>query len=314
MDALDLTSARLPADRTPALVYLASLGSKQSRRSMRSGLDAVAKLLGAESFAAVPWHLLRYQHVAAVRTALAERYPPATANHHLTAVRMVARHSYNLGLMAHDDYLRICNVEGVKGSRVRPGRAISPGEMRALFEAASGRSGAWGVRDTALLGVLYGGGLRRSELLALNLDSYDPTERVMRVLGKGNKERLVPLPIGSAAALEAWLQYRGYDPGPLWLFVDRSGTILPRRRCGEKLLTRLLARLETKASLDHFTSHDFRRTMISDALDAGADLTAASRLVGHSDPATTASYDRRDERALRKVSDMLHVPFVPKGR
>src|SRR5437016_4867083 len=98
-------AAATAADRHPALVYLARL-SPGSRRTMRQGLDAVARLLtaGACDALTLDWAALRYQHTAAIRTRLAEAYAPATANKVLAALRGVLKEAWRLGLMGAEDH------------------------------------------------------------------------------------------------------------------------------------------------------------------------------------------------------------------
>ena len=138
-----------PADRHPAAVYLASLGSAKSRTSQRSALEAIARELGAAGdLNAVPWARLRYPHVAALRTRIAEKYAPATANRFLSALRGVLQQAKRLGQMSAEDCASACDVKGVKGSREPAGRALSAAELGALFRACDVATTA-GARDAA---------------------------------------------------------------------------------------------------------------------------------------------------------------------
>src|SRR5262245_28597749 len=105
-------AAQLPArlDENPAAVYLASL-TKRSRRTQQSGLDQVAQLLGYGDALSCPWASLRYQHTAAIRAALAERYAPATANRMLAALRRVLTECWRLGLMPKEDADRAADIK-----------------------------------------------------------------------------------------------------------------------------------------------------------------------------------------------------------
>ena len=152
-----------PRDRHPAAVYLARL-SPGSRRAMRQALDVIAGILtggrcNAEAFA---WSALRYQHTAAVRSVLAERYSPAMANKALSALRGVLKECWRLGHTLADDYRKAADLEAIKGTTLPRGRALPAGEMQALFSACAEDPTPAGTRDAALLCVLYGSGLRRS--------------------------------------------------------------------------------------------------------------------------------------------------------
>ena len=150
----------------------------------------MARLLTTDRLGAdeLPWHHLGYQHTQALRAALAARYSPATANRHLAALRGVLREAWRLGLMSAEDLQRAIDLPAVRGERLPRGRSLTRGELRALFESCRGGCPA-DARDAALMGVLYAAGLRRAEVVALEVSDYDPETGALIVRGKGNKER-----------------------------------------------------------------------------------------------------------------------------
>lgn len=303
-------AAPLPPDRHPAKVYIARL-AEGSRRTMRAALEAAADVLTGDRCDAetLPWHQLRYQHTQALRTALANRYAPATANKILAAVRGALKEAWRLGQMDAADYHRAVDLEPVRGSRLPRGRALSSGELRALFLACGRDRTPAGARDAALLAVLYGAGLRRSEAVGLDLSDYDPGTGALTVRGgKGNKDRIAYAQDGAARALSAWLSMRGQEAGPLFLPIAKGGRIEDRRLTDQAVRKMLLKRAGA-AGVAAFSPHDLRRTMISDLLDAGADISAVQQLAGHASVITTARYDRRGEAGKRKAAAMLHVPY-----
>lgn len=209
----------LPADENPALVYLASL-APGSRRTMQTALNTIAALLGVppvvyvlpgangrpkrdvRTFQDCPWHALRYQHTIAIRSLLAERYRPATANKLLAALRRVLLESRRLGLLSPDDYTRATDIADIKATTLPPGRALSAGELTALMSSCSADVTPAGVRDAALIALLSRGGLRRSEVVALTLMDYVSDTGALTVrAGKGRVERTTYLDGGSAAAV-----------------------------------------------------------------------------------------------------------------
>jgi site-specific recombinase XerD len=297
-------------DQNPAAVYLARL-APGSRRAMTAALETLARIAHGPAARAeiFPWAALRYQHTQALRTALAAKYAPSTANRQLSALRGVLREAWRLGAMTAEDYRRAADLEPVRGERLPAGREVTAGELRALFLACREDTTAAGARDAALLAVLYGGGLRRSEVVALDLADYNPESGELRVrAGKGGKERIVYATNGARAALEAWLEVRGTQPGALLQPVDKGGRVLPRRMTDQAVLY-ILRKRAIEARVERFTPHDLRRTFISHLLDAGADLATVQRLAGHSNVTTTARYDRRGEAAKRRAAELLHVPF-----
>jgi site-specific recombinase XerD len=312
-DALAVVAAgtSLPLDRHPVAVYLAGL-APGSRRTQRAALRIIAKIVSsAADETNLPWWALDYAHTMAIRSKLAERFAPATANRMLAALRGVLKASFKLGLVDSDRMIRAGSVDAVRGMRVPKGRALSRGELTALFEVCDA-STPGGARNAALLGLLYGGGLRRAEIVALDVSDYDTKTGRLVVRGKGNKERVAWATNGSRDALDAWLVVRGEEPGPLFLPVSKGGKI-ERRRMSDQAIAELVRRLARRAKIAKFSPHDMRRTFIGDLLDGGADLATVQGLAGHASPTTTSRYDRRGERARKKAAELLHVPFV-RGR
>ncbi len=311
----------VPASQRPALVYLARL-SGGSRRTMRGALDLIARELmdgnpgepcDAET---LNWGALRYTHTAAIRRRLIEReYAPATANKMLAALRGVLREAWKLGHMTAEDFHRAVELEPVRGTVEPRGRALNQVEVIALFKECESDDTASGVRDAAMIALLYGAGLRRSELVGLNVSDYDAPSGALRVRGKGRKARTVYVTHGSREALEAWLSHAriGIDAStkPLFVPIDKAGRLQPRRMTDQALYYALRRRAKA-AGIKEFSPHDLRRTFIGDMLDAGADISAVQQLAGHSNISTTARYDRRGERAKKKAMSLLLVPYTSK--
>jgi len=319
----DLARRERPREENPVLAYLARL-SPGSRRTMRESLETIARLASAGEVGALefPWWMLRYQHAEAIRGKLAEGYAPATANKMLSAMKGVLKSSWRLGLMTADERDRASDVEPVRGTRLPPGRSIPRGELRSLFEACAQeandpRMRARGVRDAAMLALLYVGGLRRTELAGLKLSDYEPETRTLRLRGKGNKERQVYAEGGADLLLARWLELRdeGAPEDPLFLPVRKDGLVQHTDPHGEKKASlsdqavyKMVKRRQREAKIKDVSPHDFRKTFVGDLLDAISDLSTVQKLAGHSDPATTARYDRRGERVMREAASHLHVP------
>lgn len=311
--ALSLAEGDLPPDQNPAAVYLSGL-AKRSQRTMRGDLDIIARLLtgGRCDALSLDWSALRYQHAAAVRSLLATRYAYTTTNRMLSALRGVLKAAWRLGQLPTEEYHRAIDLPAVKGETLPSGRALAMGELRTLFMICAQDPKPSGMRDAALLAVLYGAGLRRSEVVALDLSDYDQVTGEIRVRsGKGNKQRTAYATGGSREALEAWLLLRGDLAGPLFLPLTKGGRLIQRRLNNQTVLDILTKRVR-QTGLKSCSPHDFRRTFISDLLDAGADITTVQKLAGHANVTTTARYDRRGETAKQKAAGLLHVPFCPR--
>jgi site-specific recombinase XerC len=301
----------LPLDRNPAAVYLASL-RQTGREAVRSRLRKVAAMLGAsgdgDAWQAVPWQLLRYQHVAAIIARLQEAgEAPATVNLALAALRGVARASFNLGHIKADDLARIQSVKRVRGERLPRGRSVSAGELGALMRACADGTPA-GTRDAAIIGLLYAAGLRRAEVAALNADDYEPETGSVVVVGKGGKMRKVFVSNGAADALADWMALRGEESGPLFHPVNKGGQI-GSDRIGPQAIYGMLKKRARNGAVKDLSPHDLRRSFVGDLLDAGADLATVQTLAGHASPGTTSRYDRRGDEVRKRAAGLLHLPY-----
>lgn len=304
----------------PVLAYLAGL-APSGRRTMRGKLETVALMLaGHRRLEGIPWEQLRFEHVTAIRAQLEERgLSPATINATLYALRGVAKACWHLQLMSADDYGRLKAVRTVSGSRLPAGRSLVAGELAALLDACERgedprkarrrqSNAVSGVRDAALLAVLYIGGLRRSEAAALRLEHFDRDEGALVVRGKGNKERKVYLGETAAEVVQNWITLRGDDPGPLFHPVRKSGAIYKDKGVTDGAIYKALQKRALQAGVKSFSPHDLRRTFVGDLLDRGADIVTVQQLAGHASVTTTARYDRRGEERKKKAAHSLHFP------
>lgn len=312
--AIDSAGAKsLPLDRHPVFVLLASRGSEQSRRSYAGTLDKIARMVGEWTGCeltkeTLPWWRIRYAHVARLKADLAEMHTPASANVLLSHLRSLLRECRRLGLMSAEDFATVTDVGQVRGDRLPRGRSLTPGEIDSLLRSCQEDTSAAGVRDAAIIALCYACGLRRAEVVALDLDALDPETGALKVLGKGNRERTVYLTNGGLDAVLDWVAERGYEPGPLLFRVRKGGTIV-RARLTTQAIYHVLKSRAKKAGVTDFTPHDCRRTLAGDLLDRGVDISTVSKLLGHAQIATTARYDRRPEAAKQRAAQTIHIPY-----
>ena len=310
--SVDLVPAgESPLDRNPAAVYLASL-AEGSRRGQLQALNTMAGILtgGVSAAESMNWAALRYQHTAALRARLMEGYKPATVNKFLSALRSVLKASWQLGLMTIEDYQRAADLKSVKGTTLPTGRELSSGEILALMSACEHDLTPAGVKDAAIIGMMYSAGLRRDEVINLTLASYDLKNGKLVIQGKGAKERTAYLTNGAADALADWLNLRGSAAGPLFLAINKGGNLdLEAKQLTPQAIYNMLARRAFQAGVAKFSPHDLRRTFVSDLLEAGADIATVAKMAGHASVNTTARYDRRPEQTKQKAAGLLHVPY-----
>jgi len=172
-------------------------------------------------------------------------------------------------------------------------------ESKNLLDAKVDGSEA-GLRDRALLELLYAAGLRVAECCGLDLDDLDRRQGSVRVMGKGGKERVVPVGDVALQALEAWLTVRGEGGGPLFT-NPRRGRLSTR---GAHRIVKARARA---AGIDRRVSpHTLRHTFATHMLGEGADLRLIQELLGHSRLSTTQRYTHVSAEHLMKVYDRAH--------
>ena len=311
----------------PVAFYLNGLGADSSRTEMRRQLARIARLVEYPGVEAVPWENLRLPHYAEIRRRLLEPRPdpadpekprrlaPSSVNLALAALRGVATAVWELGHMSAEEHARVLKgVKPARGTRLPAGRAARKGEIAALMRACAGDPSFAGVRDAAMVAIMYSTGLRRAEVAGLRLGSYRPEERELRVLGKGDKERAVPVVGGAAAALADWLVARGSEPGPLFRPVNKGGRI-QAAGLTEHAVYKMLAKRARQAGLSEgLTPHDLRHSFITDLYRARVATPVIQALAGHASPVTTMMYDRSGEEDRREAVGVLHVPYERRYR
>jgi integrase/recombinase XerC len=169
-------------------------------------------------------------------------------------------------------------------------------------ETPSGVSKRNSVRDRAILELLYSSGLRVSELVGLNLDQLDPDLGIVRVMGKGRKERVVPVGGKAIDALRVYVEGRNGLTGDAPVFVNSSGRRLTARTVG-----RLIKKYTRHSGIFRKVSpHSLRHTFATHLLDAGADIREIQEMLGHSSLSTTQRYTHVSMGKLMEVYDRAH--------
>ncbi|AAK03785.1 tyrosine recombinase XerC subunit [Pasteurella multocida] len=159
------------------------------------------------------------------------------------------------------------------------------------------------IRDRAILELLYSSGLRLSELQSLNLNSINTRVREVRVMGKGNKERIVPFGRYASHAIQQWLKVRIlFNPKDEALFVSQLGNRLTHRAIQQRLEV-----WGIKQGLSsHLNPHKLRHSFATHMLEASSDLRAVQELLGHSNLSTTQIYTHLNFQHLAEVYDSAH--------
>jgi integrase/recombinase XerD len=252
--------------------------------------------LGAAPEAASPEQLAAY--VAQLR---ADGLASTTIARRVAALRSFYRHQVLLGARRDNP---AAELELPRRRRALP-KTLSPGEVERLIEAATGTTPR-AMRDRALVELLYGAGLRVSEAVGLDRASVDLERRFVRCIGKGSKERIVPIGREAVDALRRYLAHgrpyldKRHRPE---LFLNAQGGALTR--AGAFLILR---RVAEAAGLDpeRVHPHLLRHSFATHLLEGGADLRSVQEMLGHADLATTELYTHVTDRRRRELYFRAH--------
>jgi len=185
-------------------------------------------------------------------------------------------------------------------------RPISPEDIEALLAAPAAEKGARGIRDKALLELLYATGMRVTEVVSLEVDDVNLASSTVRCIGKGAKERIIPLYSKAVRALEEYL-----EKGRLSLIKDSEEKALFVNHRGERLtrqgLWLIIKRYVKQVGIsDLVTPHTLRHSFATHMLNGGADLRNVQKLLGHANISTTQVYTQVSNKHLREVYDDSH--------
>jgi integrase/recombinase XerD len=295
-----------PRTRDPDVEgFLALLAARRAARTVEAYRSDLAKLstqLGHSPARATTAEL--EQWVAGMR---GDGLAATTISRRVAAVRSFFRHQQLLGTRTDNP---AAELDLPKRTRTLP-RTLSPAEAERLIEAANGTAPR-SLRDAALVELLYGAGLRVSEAVGLEKSGVDLEQRLVRCIGKGNKERVVPVGRAAVEALRRYLARgrpyldRRHRPE---LFLNAKGG--PLTRAGAFLILRKLAE---KAGLEpgRVHPHLLRHSFATHLLEGGADLRSVQEMLGHADLATTELYTHVSDSRRRELYFHAH-PHARRG-
>ena len=299
--------------RNPLTLYLTRL-APSSQLTMRYVLQDAADRLGFEdiNLEEIDWHLLQPEHVIALVAALREDgYAPNTSSLYVNAVRGVMNEAWRMSLITQEHLLKMRTVKASAGTRLGQGRNLRRTLIREMMEACAADPRPQGLRDAAVIGILYGSGMRKSESVNLDLAQVDFAERSLRVIGKGNKELVKYAPDWAFAKLQAWLAFRrehlkeGEQDDSFLFNRIRRGSHITRERITKHAIY-YIARQRGEQVGVKIMPHDFRRSFITRVIEEH-DLSIAQKLAHHTNIQTTASYDVRDDNERRRAVDRFDL-------
>lgn len=220
-----------------------------------------------------------------------------------TAARVFTGWAQRTGRIATDPGALLASP---KPHKPLPG-VLGQDDTRAVLDAAAVAAddgSPLGLRDLAIMELLYATGVRVGELCALDVDDLDPARRVVRVFGKGRKERSVPYGVPAAAAVDSWLRGRPAlvrpGSGPALFLGARGG------RIDQRTVRRLVHARLAAADVPDLSPHGLRHTAATHLLEGGADLRSVQELLGHASLATTQVYTHVSGERLRRAYEQAH--------
>src|SRR5262245_29419861 len=295
----ELVPARRSDDwrRLKALV-LDSVSSPITRRVYNLGLDEFFDWFGHE-----PRSGFNKATVSAWRVALESRgLGSISINVRITALRKLAVEAADNGLLPPEIAAGITRIKGVASKGVRLGNWLSVKQAQAVLNAPDAATKK-GLRDRAILAVLLGCGLRRSEVAALTMKHVQQRDGrwcIVDLHGKHGRVRTVPMPAWVKVAIDAWTAAADVVEGHVFRAVNRSGQA-QIAALSEKVVWQLLQGYTAAAGVSGIAPHDLRRTCAKLCRAAGGELEQIQLLLGHASVQTT-------ERYLGTKQDLVHAP------
>jgi integrase/recombinase XerC len=277
--------------------------SKTTLLAYRADLESFARFLGVSTIDEAADLFLGYGHGMANEVCLSYRsdmlekgLAPATVNRRLAAVRSLIKLARVIGRINW-----ILEIPAVRSEKYRDTKGPGLQGFRAIFDNASQQRGVMAIRNKAILRVLWSQGLRRAELVSLDLADFDQQGKRLSILGKGRRERKwVELPAQTMQAIQDWLTIRGSHEGPLFTNLDRRTKRARLTGAGLYKIVRCLGEdvgLKTRP-------HGIRHATITQRIDSGMTLPEVQDFSRHSDIKTLMLYNDRLKNAAGRLAAM----------
>jgi len=265
--------------------------SKHTLLNYRLDLEEFVSFAGQISIEKSDYILLR-RFLATLRN---KDHRPRTISRKISSLRSFYKFLHREGLIKENP---AAILSSPKLDKKLP-KFMTENEMTKFIELPSSK-GVSGKRDRAIFETLYSTGIRVSELVGLNIDHVDLIGNIVKVYGKGKKERLVPIGNKAIESIRDYLDHRPHQVSAL--FLNKFGT-----RLSDRSIRNIINKYIAKASvLSHVSPHMFRHSFATHLLDRGADLRSVQELLGHVNLSTTQIYTHVTTERLKKIYDKAH--------
>lgn len=283
--------------------YLDRLSSEKSKITMSSFIRRILSFFLSEN-KKFKWDDLNDALVSRFVTSQIKVASPATVNTMLICIKGISERLWISNRIDSKTWQLITKIKRVHGSRISRGRMLGTDEIKHLFEYCDRpRAGLRDVRDAAIFAVMCYCGLRRSEVAGLRYEnvSLDENTPFIRLIGKGNKERVVPLPSEAVKRMKAWKEQRGNAAGFFFQAIE-NGEKICQHGLNPASIYMICKFTALRLGMKKWTPHDLRRTCASTLIEKGVDLTTVRDWLGHSSVTSTQLYDKRSQDRLSEVA------------
>lgn len=294
-------------------IYLMSLKSVNSRKTVSSVLNNIARIFKATDHVSFDWLSLRPADIDMVIAVLSERkkLKPSTINSYISAVRALFKSGYINGLVDTETFQRMSQLKSLKASRIVSNREpIQMDAVKILVKHCETQANAMGLRDAAMISVMASCGVRRAELVTIKLEDYNRENKTFTVIGKGNKERVVPIPAATLKRIESWIgTSRGDVPGFLFCRVRRHDkvSISDTEYLSGNGVYDMLKKRTQELEQAHIRPHGLRRFCGTTLLKSGNDLVLVRDYLGHESISTTQIYIEKNEDELHEAAEIFDI-------
>lgn len=302
----------------PSIEYLVTLHSEKSRRTMLSVLNNIARMFGKEDHWSLHWLSLTNTQLNVIIGILQHQgRAPTTINMYINAVRGIFNTAFHNRRIETNDIQWIKSFKRYKGKRENTRPRLSLSDVKQLLATCD--DSIQGVRDRAIITLLANCGLRREELVSLTMNRLHLTPAThapypyMVVLGKGNKERKLPLLPTTLAPLTTWIErYRGNQPGYVFVAL-RNKSYVEAESYNASLTTQAIYKLIRgkcmQALGQQHSPHALRRYCGTALLRGGKDIVKVRDYLGHALVSTTELYIETDFDDLVDTASLLDNAF-----
>jgi len=278
-----------------------------SIRTKASVLKQASRLLGDGSVESMVWadfcraDLLEIKDVAS-----SNGMSPSGINNYIATLKGVVREAWLDGQITAEEYEKIRLIKGASGKRAGKADPVSENDSARLFEELALVDSEIAIRDLAVFTLTLGCGLRRTEVITLDISDLNLSDRSVVIKGKGDKEEIGYFSSRVKDSLRRWIDdVRGDSPGPLFCRIRKSGDVTLKRLTSQAVYYRLKFWLRS-LGLPDYSPHNFRHAFGTRLLEMGYDISIVQNALRHSDISSTVIYDRRRKKSiLREVSEKI---------